>query len=157
METGTNVAMDGLSLLFTGPLQLILEEHLLEMVLQRVAKCWSEMYNFSKCMQLLSVKMEGVLEHMGARSSVHQWQRMAVCYRHFCDTSMTPFRIKVENFKQREFGSVLSLHSFELNDQEGILHSLHFIYDGCSESNASCFTTLGHDLRGRCWWDSSRG
>ena len=30
-------------------------------------------------------------------------------------------------------------------------------YEGCSESNASCFLMLAHDFRGRCWWYGSRG
>ena len=31
------------------------------------------------------------------------------------------------------------------------------LYKGCSESNASYFMILTHGVRGRCWWDSSRG
>jgi len=40
-----------------------------------------------------------------------------------------------------------------------ILH-IHINYStlkGCSRSNASYFVTLAHDIRGRCWWDGSRG
>lgn len=31
------------------------------------------------------------------------------------------------------------------------------MYEGCSESNASCFLTLTHGVRGRCWWFGGRG
>ena len=30
-------------------------------------------------------------------------------------------------------------------------------YEGCSDSNASYFAMLAHDIRGTCWWYSSRG
>ena len=30
-------------------------------------------------------------------------------------------------------------------------------YRGCSESNASYFILLAHDIRGECWWYVSRG
>jgi len=30
-------------------------------------------------------------------------------------------------------------------------------YEGCSESNASCFMMLAHSIRGWCWWYGSRG
>jgi hypothetical protein len=32
-----------------------------------------------------------------------------------------------------------------------------YIYEGRSESNASYFIILGHDVRCRCWWYGSRG
>ena len=35
------------------------------------------------------------------------------------------------------------------------LHSCK--YEGCCESNASCFVVLAHSARGECWWSSSRG
>ena len=31
------------------------------------------------------------------------------------------------------------------------------IYEGCSESNASHFIMLAHNVRGGCWWPGSRG
>ena len=30
-------------------------------------------------------------------------------------------------------------------------------YEGCSKSSASCFIVLAHDVKGGCWWSSSRG
>ena len=37
------------------------------------------------------------------------------------------------------------------------LHELYYIYKGRSESNASCFMTSTHHIRGRWWWYGSRG
>jgi len=31
------------------------------------------------------------------------------------------------------------------------------LFERCSESNASYFVMLVHNIRGRCWWSSSRG
>ena len=38
------------------------------------------------------------------------------------------------------------------------IYELYYIFDGgCSESNASYFIMLTHNIRDECWWYSSRG
>jgi len=77
------------------------------------------------------------------QQSIHEWKGCVKAHSDLMQPSLHPMWLT-----HRSISDCYRLSSYT---------ELWYLYKVCSESNASYFMMLAHDVRGGCWWCGSRG